>query len=62
MRQGYNLQVDKTYGDTILKNREDNVVKKDMLFGFPNLYGNRNMAKNKLNGCNQGQLTLMKFM
>jgi hypothetical protein len=45
MRHGYNLQVDKTYGDTILKNREDNVVKKDMLFGFPNLYGNRNMVK-----------------
>ncbi|CAN5760441.1 hypothetical protein BH23THE1_BH23THE1_14940 [soil metagenome] len=54
--------MDKTYGNTILKNLEDKIVKKDMLFGFPNLYGNRHIAKSKVNGCNKGQLTLMKFM
>ncbi len=62
MRKGYNLHVDKTYADTILKNLEDKVVNKGMLFGFPKLDGNSQMAKSKLNGCNQGQLTLMKFM
>ena len=62
MRQGYNLHVDKTYADTMLKNLEDKVVEKGISFGFPKLDGKRQMAKGKLNGRDQGQLTLMKFM
>ena len=61
MRQGYNLHVDKTYADTMLKNLEDKVVEKGISFGFPKLNGKRQMAKGKLNGRDQGQLTLMKF-
>jgi DNA repair photolyase len=62
MLRNYNLHVDKTYAQTILKDLEDKVVKKDMLFGFPKLDQNRQMPISKLNAHDQGQLTLMKFM
>lgn len=35
MRQRYKLHMDKTYGDTILKNLEDKVVKKICYLVFP---------------------------
>ena len=58
MRQGYNLYVDKTYSDTILKNLEEKVLEKGMLFDFPQLDSNIQMKKNKLIGSDKNQLTL----
>ena len=62
MRQGYNLYVDKTYSDTILKNLEEKVLEKGMLFDFPQLDSNIQMKKNKLIGSDKNQLTLTNFM
>jgi len=62
MRPGYNLHVDKTYAGTMLKNLEEKVIEKGMLFDFPHLDENRHMAKTKLKVCNENQLTLMNFM
>jgi DNA repair photolyase len=62
MKQDYNLYVNKTYSDTILKNLEEKVLEKGMLFDFPHLDSNTQMKKNKLKGSNKDQLTLMNFM
>lgn len=62
MRQGYNLHMDKTYSGPMLKNLEEKVIEKGMLFDFPHLDENRHMAKTKLKVCNENQPTLMNFM
>ena len=62
MKQGYNLYVDNTYANTILKNLKDKVMEKDMLFDFPHLDENRHMAKKNLKDINKGQLTLWSFI
>jgi DNA repair photolyase len=62
MRQDYNLHVDKTYAGTVLKNLEEKVIEKDMLFDFPLLDEKKQMTKNKHMDSNKNQLTLMKFM
>lgn len=62
MGPGYNLHVDKTYAGTMLKNLDEKVIEKGMLFDFPHLDENRHMAKTKLKVCNENQPTLMNFM
>lgn len=62
MRQGYNLYVDNTYADTILKNLKKKVMEKGMLFDFPHLDENRHISKNNLKDTNKDQLTLLNFI
>lgn len=62
MRQRYNLYVDNTYADTLLKNLKEKVMGKGMLFDFPHLDESRHMAKNKNKDINKDQLTLMNFI
>ena len=60
INQGYNITAKKFYSKVILNDLEREVVKRNMIFDFPDLIGRRYLKRNIVDSTNQ--LTLMNYM
>lgn len=60
INQGHNITADKFYSKVILNDLEREVVKRNMIFDFPDLIGRRYLKRNIVDSTNQ--LTLMNYI
>jgi len=61
LKPGYNIVANESYSNKVLQIIGQEVLKREMIYDFPDLIGSRHFKANKTS-TKTNQLTLMKYM